>query len=171
MVMKMTKRHGIRRNGFAIVIVVIMVWGMLLLGFSRTEARPPKVASPFVLQDVDGREYDAHKIIGKKPLLMIFSTTWCPACNSLLPEFKKLYQRYTPRGVEVVGINLGETAQKVSAWTLKNGIPYRILIDGRQSVGNAYNIMGVPTLVLIDRQGKVACNPCRSPAAIEEALN
>jgi peroxiredoxin len=42
----------------------------------------------------------------------------------------------------------------VSQFAAKNRIPYKTLLDERGRVASAYDIVGIPTMVLINRDGK-----------------
>ncbi|MCF8053611.1 MAG: TlpA family protein disulfide reductase [Deltaproteobacteria bacterium] len=126
--------------------------------------------SHFLLKDMRGEAYDSRRVLGKKPLLIVFSTTWCPSCNKLLPEFRRIHRQYTPKGLEMISINIGESNKKVAAWLFKNQVPYRVLVDETGAVGTAYQVMGVPSMVLINKEGKVVCNPCTSLKPIDDLL-
>ena len=88
-------------------------------------------------------------------MLLIFLTTWCPTCRSEIPHYKEIYETYGRRGLEVVGIDIEETKNRVSQFAAKNQIPYRTLLDEKGRVASAYDITGIPAMVLINRDGKV----------------
>jgi peroxiredoxin len=60
--------------------------------------------------------------------------------------------------VVVIGINTGEEGepqQKARAFQQKHGLTYPILLDEKGTVSAAYRVQGLPTNVIIDREGKV----------------
>jgi peroxiredoxin len=86
---------------------------------------------------------------GKKTVLLIFSTTWCPSCRTEIPHFKQIYQSYNHRGLEMVNIDIQESRDKVARFAAKYQLPYRVLLDEKGDVASAYGIMGVPAMILI----------------------
>lgn len=111
-------------------------------------------APDFILKDLAGKDFKLSDAKGK-PVLLIFITTWCPSCRSEIPHYKEIYETYGKRGLEVVGIDIEESKNKVSSFAAKNQIPYRTLLDEKGRVAGAYDITGIPTMVLINREGKV----------------
>ena len=108
----------------------------------------------FTLKDLTGQSFTLSKQQGK-PVLLIFSATWCPSCRSEIPHFKQLYSTYSPLGLTMVNIDIQESMEKVSHFSSNNALPYRILLDMDGSVSTAYNIRGIPSLVLIGRDGNL----------------
>lgn len=111
-------------------------------------------ASDFVLKDVQGKTFRLSAQRGK-PVLIFFGTTWCPGCRAEIPIYKKVYETYVPRGLEVIYINIMEPAKKVARFAQINSLPYRTLLDEDGSVANAYNVIGVPMIMLVDKNGSI----------------
>jgi peroxiredoxin len=58
----------------------------------------------------------------------------------------------------VVGINTGEEGlpkEKAQAFQQQYGLTYPILLDEQSRVSEAYRVQGLPTNVIIDRDGKI----------------
>ncbi|MFO7570074.1 MAG: TlpA disulfide reductase family protein, partial [Smithellaceae bacterium] len=90
-----------------------------------------------------------------KPVLIFFGTTWCPACRTEIPKYRKIQETYAPKGLEVIYINIMEPAAKVSRFARANAINYRVLLDEDGAVGTRYNVIGVPMMVLVGRDGVI----------------
>ncbi|MDQ1277079.1 MAG: hypothetical protein QG555_118 [Thermodesulfobacteriota bacterium] len=105
-------------------------------------------APHFSIRDTNGRIF-SFSDYGKKTVLLIFSTTWCPSCRTELPHFKQIYQTYSQRGLEMAYIDIQESRDKVARFAAKYQLPYRILLDEKGDVASAYGIMGVPAMILI----------------------
>lgn len=104
--------------------------------------------SAFVLQDIYGKTFRMQDY-KNKTVLLIFGTTWCPSCRSEIPHFKAIYGRYTPRGLEVVYVNIQESKDKVTRFSNKYQLPYRSVLDISGEVADIYGIRGVPAMVLM----------------------
>jgi peroxiredoxin len=111
-------------------------------------------AQDFMLKDLGSQKFLLSEQQGK-PVLLIFSTTWCPTCRTEIPHYKKIHETYGGRGLVVANIDIQETRDKVSRFTEKHQLPYRVLLDETGRVSEAYRIVGVPTMILIDREGRI----------------
>jgi peroxiredoxin len=107
-------------------------------------------APDFSLKDLKGKTFKLSKYSGK-PILLFFGATWCPACRTEIPAMKNVYTTYSPKGLEIVYINIGESLKRVERFAQANSLPYRVLLDENEEVANLYGIIGVPTLILIDK--------------------
>lgn len=86
-------------------------------------------------------------------LLAVFKTT-CPTCQLTWPYLERLYQTYRGAGLAVWGISQdGQTVSTQFASDYHSTFP--ILIDADLRVSRAFNPQFVPTLFLIDPEGKI----------------
>ncbi len=86
-------------------------------------------APDFVLTDLQGQKFRLSDHRGKRPVLIIFSTTWCTFCKAEIPHFKALHATYAKQGLEVVNIDIQEAKEKVAKFTAQNQLPYRVRLD------------------------------------------
>ena len=133
---------------------VLAVLSFLLMGLA--DAAPQRKAAPdFQLADLNGKPLQLSALRGKV-VLLDFWATWCPPCRAELPHFKELYAAYRSKGLEMIGLSVGESAEVVKPFVQSNGIPYPIAIATAE-VEQAYGgIRGIPTTFLIDKQGRIA---------------
>jgi peroxiredoxin len=117
--------------------------------------KPQYPAAPdFTLKDVQGKTFHLSAQRGK-PVLIFFGTTWCPGCRSEIPTYRKVNETYSPRGLQVIYINIMEPAKKVMRFVQSYSISYRTLMDENGEVANLYNVIGVPTIMLVDKDGYI----------------
>ena len=127
-------------------------------------------APDFVLKDLNGRRYRLSDFKGKQPVLIIFSTTWCPSCREEIPHFKSLHATYAKQGLLIVNVDIQESQEKVAKFTARNGLPYRVLLDEDGDVSGIYDIRGVPSMVLVDQNGNILCRQCRKIETLLETI-
>jgi thiol-disulfide isomerase/thioredoxin len=106
------------------------------------------------LDDVQGKTFKLSSQRGN-PVIIFFGATWCPACRSEMPYYKALYEKYAKQGLKFLYIDINESTKRVTRFAKENSFPYLVLLDSDGSVANDYNITGVPTLILVDKQGNI----------------
>ncbi len=134
--------------------------------FDITKPPAAEKAPDFVLTDLQGQKFRLSDHRGKRPVLIIFGTTWCTFCKAEIPHFKSLHAAYAQKGLEVVNIDIQEPKEKVAKFASQNQLPYRVLLDEDGSVSGVYEIRGVPTMVVVDKNGMVACRQCRTVESV-----
>jgi peroxiredoxin/outer membrane lipoprotein-sorting protein len=105
------------------------------------------------LLDKDGNKVALSQLKGKV-VVIDFWATWCGPCKQAMPTIQKLYNTYKNKGVVVLGINVSENADPVK-FMKENGYSYRLLLNGDQVATN-YKVEGIPTMYVIDKNGKIA---------------
>ncbi len=58
-------------------------------------------------------------------------------------------------GVELVSINEDEFADRVPKFIKDYSLSYRVLLDTDNNVARAYGILGVPTYIFINKEGRI----------------
>ncbi len=66
-----------------------------------------------------------------------------------------LHERFKHRGLEVVGIGLGETPDAVRRFAEEFGIRFPLWIDGPGRGPMAFGVFGHPNTILLDHDGRV----------------
>jgi thiol-disulfide isomerase/thioredoxin len=109
-----------------------------------------------------------------KPVLVVFWATWATPAKEDLPRLSSLYERYHGRGLEVIGVNLDNDRRELDAFLAKNPIAWPQVFEpgGTESrLAVEYGIISVPTMLLIDAEGKVVNRSVRNSLEIEPQLD
>lgn len=118
---------------------------------------PTPVAAPaFTLQDMDGRTHALKDYLGKV-VMINFWATWCPPCRREMPSMESVYQELRDGPFVVLAINEWETPDHVFPWIGQLDLfpEFPILFDRDGAVSEAYGVKGLPTTLLVDRQGNI----------------
>jgi thiol-disulfide isomerase/thioredoxin len=126
------------------------------LSHELTRLSPPIEAPAFQLEDMDGEKYSLESYRGKVVLLN-FWATWCPPCRREIPSMEALHQAFKDEAFAILAINEWETEDHVFAFMgqlpVEPGFP--ILFDLDSEVAQSFGVMGLPTTLLLDTQGKI----------------
>jgi thiol-disulfide isomerase/thioredoxin len=112
-------------------------------------------APVFALRDDLGSPVSLAQYRGKIVVMNLWAS-WCPPCRAEMPDLQRLAAANANRGVAIVGVNEGESPQRARAFAASLGIRFPIWIDDGQRYGRIYAALGLPTTVVVDRNGVVA---------------
>ncbi len=88
-------------------------------------------------------------------VVMNLWASWCPPCRAEMPDLQRLADRYPQSRVVIVGVNEGESAERAAAFARSLRIRFPIWVDATQQYGRAYGALGLPSTVIVNRQGVV----------------
>ena len=73
-----------------------------------------------------------------------------------LPDLETLYRAICAHdGIVVIGVNQGESAAKAQAFAQSLHLTFPIWLDQEQRYGRAFEALGMPTTVVINRSGTI----------------
>ncbi|GAC1348004.1 MAG: TlpA disulfide reductase family protein [Myxococcales bacterium] len=95
-----------------------------------------------------------------KVTLVDFWATWCAPCRASMPRVQSLWQEYAPRGVELYSVNTDDESPQrrsaVAGFLQENGLSFPVVLDdANRTASDAFRIASLPTMLVIDRQGRV----------------
>jgi peroxiredoxin len=117
----------------------------------------------FQLPGLDGKTVSLHEIDADL-ILLDFWGSWCKECRKSLPHHEELASRLGGKRLQVIGIacERGATSQDRQTSAAKAarslGINYPVLVssmDGSCPVQKGLQIQFYPTMLLLDRQGRI----------------
>jgi peroxiredoxin len=88
-------------------------------------------------------------------VLMNFWATWCPPCKEEMPALESLYRSERSHGLVVLGIDQGESSATAGKFATAHGVTFPILVDEDQQYASSYVSIGLPTTVIVGRDGHV----------------
>jgi len=125
----------------------------------HTEAGNPVI--PFKQEGIDGRLVNLAALKGKV-VIIDFWGSWCGPCRRSHPHLKAIYDKYHPKGLEIVGVAYegGTPAGKDSIWrkaVKEDGMTWlQVLNDPeRTDLTKLYSVTSFPTKLIVDREGKI----------------
>ncbi len=119
---------------------------------------------PGTLAGAPAVSYDVKNLTGRPDalaryrgsvVLMNLWATWCPPCRQEMPALERFYTANKTHGVVVLGVDQGESASATAAFVKQFGVTFPILLDSEQEYGRSYAAVGLPTTIVVDRNGHV----------------
>ena len=112
-------------------------------------------APDFKLKDLYGKEKTLSSFKGKY-IALEFWGTWCPWCIKGLPMMRTYYEKYKS-DIEFVSISCRDTDEAWRKCIEKYDMRWTQLFNGNDTeVQKAYRILGYPSKIIIDKEGKIA---------------
>jgi cytochrome c biogenesis protein CcmG, thiol:disulfide interchange protein DsbE len=116
---------------------------------ARVGAPAPEFSEP----SIPGPTLSLESLRGKAIYLNFFAT-WCPPCNEEAPAINALQRQYAASGLQVVGVDVLESARKAALFRQEHHLLYPAVVD-QGTLRDAYRVNGLPVHVFIDRRGIV----------------
>ncbi len=120
------------------------------------KGQPLVLAGP----DAAGREVNVQSLKGRV-VLVVYWASWSQQFGTDVAVLRALYEQYSDRGLQIVGVNLDQAADEMTAFVQQNRITWpNIFQPGALDapLAQEYGILTVPTMLLVDRSGRVVSN-------------
>lgn len=92
------------------------------------------------------------------PIVLDFWATWCGPCQVEAPIVNGISERFKDRGLVVIGVNTSDAAGQslAPAFAKRKGLTFPIVFDDDDVIAHKYGVESLPTLVVLNKQGKIA---------------
>lgn len=122
-----------------------------------------KPAPVFSLMDLSKNTYDLKELLGTSAVVLSFWSIYCDTCVDEMMSLQKLEDKYRGKGLTILAINEDIRVPEERIIRFKNRlekyrgkITYPILFDHDSAVFSSYNGTYLPTMVVIDKEGKIS---------------
>lgn len=151
-------------TGFGITVLLYAgLLGSMRLELGDASLQVGDTAPEIALVDLSGRTVRLSELRGRGVVLN-FWATWCPPCRREMPMLDEVHRAFSPNGVVIVGIAVGEPAATVAQYVDDVGVDYPIWTDAGSRSGDfdrtqtllgRFGGIGLPTTVFIDADGTI----------------
>ena len=146
--------------------IVVLIGLSALFGFTilpRLNSRQhplvgqvaPDAAFPVAANGDEGARMQISSLRGHT-VVLDFWASYCGPCAIEAPILDRIARRYEKDGLVVLGVNIDDSAQVARAYAARKGLSYPIVIDATHEAQTRYDVDKLPSLVVIDRKGRVS---------------
>ncbi len=156
--LKKIKKY-IQKHKWAAVLFEASIIILVLLLFSwfqnrGTIAAQHKMAPDFILQSIDGKQYQLSQFKGKKVLIYFFAP-WCSICHMSGDNLNALRKARSEDELEILVVGLSwDSIDEIKQFAADLALTMPVLIGSEKQLSD-YKIKGFPTYFVIDEEGKV----------------
>lgn len=122
-----------------------------------------QTAPDFTLISPDGKHISLSSLRGNY-VLLDFWASWCGPCLREVPNIKKVYERYHDKGFEILSVSLDDKKENWEQAITRNQLNWlhvSSLKGWKCPVAELYNVTAVPSMFLIDKEGRILSNKAR----------
>jgi peroxiredoxin len=113
------------------------------------------IAPEFSLKSLEQKDYTLRTLLDRGPVVAAFFKISCPVCQFTFPFLERMHKRYGSGGATFLGVSQDD-ARATKNFPSEYGVTFPLLLDtDGYPVSNAYGLTNVPTIFLIEPDGKV----------------
>jgi thiol-disulfide isomerase/thioredoxin len=121
---------------------------------------------------IEGKPFRLAGLRGK-PVVLHYWATWCEPCKQDMKLLRRLQASYQRAGLQLVGVNVDMTQELAEGYLRETQLPWVQLFEvgglESSSLAKALGVQTLPTMMLIDADGKVVRHNVRA-AELDEAI-
>ncbi|HTC16107.1 MAG TPA: TlpA disulfide reductase family protein [Steroidobacteraceae bacterium] len=133
------------KNRIAAIVAVVAI---AMPAFAGTGSAAPS----FTLGSNGGKEISLAQYKGQV-VMINFWASWCGPCREEMPLLESIYKKYNRLGFTMLGVNVEPDSKAANDWLKQTPVSFPILYDTDSKVSKLYEVAGMPSTVIIDRNG------------------
>ena len=135
------------------IIQWILVSGLLISSLA-TASTIQGPAPDFTLKSNTGDNLKLSEFRGEV-VMINFWASWCGPCREEMPILDALYDRYKDLGFTILGVNVEKNSKKADNLLKSIPVTFPILYDSSNQVSKMYDVVAMPSTILVDRDGNM----------------
>lgn len=119
------------------------------------------IAPAITLPDSSGSTVTLKDVQTDKTLIVFYSST-CPHCQSMLPLLSQVYPQLKSKGIKILAVSLDDSRDAWLTFLRANSFAWANVYEQGGWSGKAasdYYVYATPTMILVDKERRVASKP------------
>lgn len=151
-------RRRVRWIALGVGLIVVLIVGVLAgaqLGEPRLADSPlvGKPAPTFELRSLDSDTTLRNSTLSGRLYLVNYWASWCVPCREEAPVLQSFYERWSPSGVELIGIVYNDTEAAARRFRDEFSLSYPQVVDPKFESILEFGVRGIPETFIVDQRG------------------
>lgn len=163
---KPPKKKDDPRTGYLVAALVLgfsLFMGLFVLpylGAKRAEksalvGQPaPDFLLPYASPAERGKQQRLSDLQGTA-VVLDFWASWCGPCRAQTPVLERVAKTFGEGKLRVLGVGTSDDRESITRFLDRNGAGYPSVFDDQDVASSLYHVEGLPTLVMISKDGTV----------------
>jgi len=141
---------------------ILIIWRAHLLeltleGESEQPQLVDKPAPNFTASTLDGRTVSLADFRGQKNIVVAFWASWCGPCRLEMPDLVRFYKRHhtDSSDFEILAVSIDREPKDAEEFAAVQKLTFPVLLDSREKMADDYDVYSIPTMFVIDKNGKI----------------
>ena len=154
-------------------LLVIFLSCLPLLGWALKEGevkvlKKGDLCPEFVFRDTEGKGVSLEQFKGKYVVIDVWAS-WCQPCKQEFPHLKELEEKYKDKNIVFVSISSDtqERRWRFELGFLRERLKLQWWIDGNEEFMKVFEIMTLPRMILLDKEGRIVKLKLPKPSDVE----
>ena len=134
-------------------VAVFVVTAALVASFAPSASAAETDLS---VVNLKGQSSQLQDLFGDRGTLLVFWATWCGPCRAEIPKVNDVYRRFNGEGLAVLAVNPGirDNLVNIRLYAKHFQLKYPVYFDPNQASRSAFDLIGTPTIILFDAEGR-----------------
>ncbi|MBF0328844.1 MAG: TlpA family protein disulfide reductase [Nitrospirae bacterium] len=144
-------------SGLSLTALSVFFIVSFLIGCSaeKVHLKIGDTAPKAVLKDLKGSNVSLPDDFKGKLVVLRFWADWCKSCEIEMPALDRVYKKHVQKNIVILAINVGQTKEIAEDYARKLELSYPVLLDQSSKIAKSYGVVGLPTTIIIDRDGRL----------------
>jgi peroxiredoxin len=131
-----------------------------------------KPAPDFSASTLDGRTVSLADFRGQKRVVVSFWASWCGPCRLEMPALIKFYQNNhsASSDFEILAVSIDEDPKDAADFATAQKLNFPVVLDSKKKVANAFEVDGIPTMFIVEKDGRITYGHVGYDMAMEYQL-
>lgn len=148
--------------------ILLTAYGLLLTAVFALKLgeTPPD----FSLPNLEGKTIQLNDYLSKETVVLSFFASWSKSCQKEMSFLRELNTQYQKEGLKILGVSFDRKTKGLQSFIKDKKIDFEILYDKKLSTLDDFQILIIPTLLVINSDGTLKNIYIDFDENVEEAL-